>query len=69
MVPEAWAEETQAAGRGPCAGQQSHLSGGHVSRGDHSGLWVTLQLPQVLEQGVQQVLVDTAGAGVMDEEA
>lgn len=75
-MPEAWAEERQgqveeswAAGPGLGAGQQRHLLGGRMSRGGHGGLWVTLQLSQVLEQRVQQVLVDTVRAGVVDEEA
>lgn len=54
VVPEAWAELTQAAGPGLCAGQQRHLLGGHVSRGDHGGLWVTLQLPQLCRDRAAQ---------------
>lgn len=63
VVPEAWAEERQgqaeetwaeAAGPGLGAGQQRHLLGGRVSRGDHGGLWVTLQLSQVCRDRAAQ---------------
>lgn len=65
----AGAGEAPAAGLGLHAGQQRHLLARHACCRHHSRLRVTLQPPQVLEQRVQQVLVDVAGAGVMDQEA
>ena len=46
-APEAQAEETREARPRLCAGQQRHLLGRHLSRGDDGWLWIILQLPQV----------------------
>lgn len=66
-VPEA--PEAPAAGLGLGAGQQRHLLARHACCCRHSWFRVAPQPPQVLEQRVQQVLVDVAGAGVMNQEA
>lgn len=61
---QAEAGEAQALPTALRAGQQRHLLGGHLRRRDHGRLGVALQLPQVLEQGVQQVLAEAAGAAM-----